>query len=445
MTKPFVKTTGAAFLLLTGILALAGCGGGGGGGSNAPSVYTIGGNISGLGSAQVMLLNNGGDSLTVATNGSFTFATRLATSSAYNVTVGTQPSGGFCTIANGGGTVGSGPVVNLAVSCIQHGQVITLAGSTRGYADGMGTAAQFYSPTGVAVDASGTAYVSDIDVHRIRKISPAGMVTTLAGSGMGSWADGTGTAANFRYPSGLAVDVSGTVYVADSNNSRIRKISPAGVVTTLAGDGTASYADGTGTAAYFRYPKGVAVDASGTVYVADTSNHRIRKISPAGVVTTLAGDGTASYADGTGTAAQFYFPEGIAVDASGTVYVADTSNHRIRKISPAGVVTTLAGYSTYGYADGTGTAAQFSFPRGIAVDASGAVYVADYYNHRIRKITPAGEVTTLAGSGIEGGYADGAVTSAKFSHPTGVAVDASGAVYVTDYYNYRIRKIFQAP
>ena len=334
---------------------------------------------------------------------------------------------------------GPGQIENVIVS--------TLAGSgSFGAADGTGAGASFNYAWSVAVDASGNIYVADLENHRIRKITPAGVVTTLAGSSKG-YADGTGTAAKFSSPSGVAVDASGNVYVADMNNHRIRKITPAGVVTTLAGSGSyrivagkyVSDADGTGTAAEFNAPNGLAVDASGNVYVADEQNHRIRKITPAGVVTTLAGS-SKGYADGTGSGAQFSFPSGVSVDATGNVYVADRGNHRIRKITPAGAVTTLAGSSSgYGKADGTGSAAQFYFPRGVAVDASGNIYVADTDNSRIRKITPAGVVTTLVG--IFAGFADGPGSIARFRDLFGLAVDASGNIYVADLGNSRIRKI----
>jgi sugar lactone lactonase YvrE len=325
----------------------------------------------------------------------------------------------------------------------------TLAGSSPGIADGTGSAARFYYPWGVAVDGSGNLYVADTYNHTIRKITPAGVVTTLAGTARSSGsADGTGSAAQFNQPAGVAVDGSGNVYVADTDNNTIRKITPAGVVTTLAGTATfyGGSADGTGSAARFYWPFGVAVDGSGNVYVADGANDTIRKITSAGVVTTLAGTaGSPGSTDGTGSAARFYNPYGVAVDGSGNVYVADVLNHTIRKITPAGVATTLAGTAgSSGSADGTGSAARFYYPYGVAVDGSGNVYVADTYNHTIRKITPAGVVTTLAGTPGRGSSVDGTGSAALFYQPAGVAVDGSGNVYVADTWNNRIRKITPA-
>ena len=323
----------------------------------------------------------------------------------------------------------------------------TLAGAAGagGSTDATGSAARFNHPEGVAVDGSGNVYVADTGNHMIRKISAAGVVSTAAGSpGSTGSTDGTRSAARFNTPDGVAADGSGNVYVADTRNHTIRKISAAGVVTTLAGTaGSTGSTDGTGSAARFKHPRGVAVDDSGNVYVADRDNSTIRKISAAGVVTTLAGTaGSGGSTDGTGSAARFNQPRGVAVDSTGNIYVADTSNQTIRKISAAGVVTTLAGTAgTSGSADGTGSAARFKNPRGVAVDASGNVYVADSNNETIRKISAAGAVTTLAGTAGRTGSTDGTGSAARFSNPYGVAVDGSGNVYVADTSNSTIRKI----
>jgi len=331
----------------------------------------------------------------------------------------------------------------------------TLAGAAgaSGSTDGTGAAARFLYPEGAAVDASGNLYVADTGNGTIRKVTPAGVVTTLAGTaGAAGSTDGTGTAARFNTPSGVAVDGSGNVYVADSVNNTIRKLTPAGVVTTLAGTaGAAGSTDGTGVSARFNQPFGIAVDGSGNVYVSDRTNCTIRKVTPAGVVTTLAGTaGVQNFNDGTGGAAAFFEPEGIAVDGNGNVYVADSGNELIRKVTPAGVVTTLAGLppivqgtsisANPGSVDGTGNAAGFNNPSGIAVDGNGNVYVADTSNDTIRKITPAGVVTTLAGTVGAAGNTDGAGAAARFNVPSGVVVDGSGNVYVADSSNNTIRK-----
>lgn len=328
----------------------------------------------------------------------------------------------------------AGPVFTYIITEIQ---VSTLAGSTRGFIDASGNDAQFSLPHAVAVDRQGHVYVADLANNKIRKISPEGIVSTLAGSTSG-FSDGAGADAQFRSPVGVAVDTQGYVYVSDLFNQKIRKISPEGVVSTLAGS-TGGFADGTGADAQFKYPIGITVDASGNVYVVDSGNHKIRKISPEGVVSTLAGS-IAGFADGTGASAQFSSPAGIAIDLQGNAYVADFNNHRIRKVSPEGIVSTLAG-STQGYANGIGDNAMFNNPIGVAVDAQGYVYIGDYSNHMIRKISPEGIVSTLAGS--ISGFADGTGASAEFSFPYGMAADVLGNVYVADKDNHKVRKITQ--
>jgi sugar lactone lactonase YvrE len=261
----------------------------------------------------------------------------------------------------------------------------------------MGAAARFNTPAGVAVDGASNIYVADRQNATIRRVNPAGVVTTLAGTaGMFGSVDGTGAAAIFRTPYGAAVDSAGNIYVADTFNYIIRKVTAAGVVTTLAGTtGMAGSTDGTGAAARFSGPAGVTVDSAGNVYVAD--NQTIRKVTTAGVVTTLAGvAGMPGYADGIGAAARFNVPTGVAVDSAGNVYVADTSNEMIRKVTPAGAVMSIAG-GGLGSADGTGADARFNHPNGVAVDSAGNVYVADTDNSTIRKVTPTGTTTTVAG------------------------------------------------
>ena len=339
------------------------------------------------------------------------------------------------------------------------GAVTTLAGMVGmpGAVEGPGSTARFRFPAGIAVDGSGNVYVADTNNHTIRKITPAGIVSTLAGlAGMSGFAEGTGTTARFASPQGVAVDGPGNVYVADTSNCVIRKITPAAVVSTLAGmPGSCTSAEGTGTVARFNHPMGIASDSSGTLYVADTSNHTIRKVVPVGAVgtaSTLAGlAGMSGFAEGTGTAARFNSPASVAVDGSGNLYVADLNNSALRKIVPAGsvgTVSTLAGMAGMpGSAEGTGSAARFNLPQGAAVDGSGNIYVADTFNQTIRKVIPSGSLgttSTLAGLAAGIGSTDGTGTVARFNNPFGAAVDGAGNTYVADKNNHTIRKITSA-
>ncbi|MBI3414614.1 MAG: hypothetical protein HY043_04720 [Verrucomicrobia bacterium] len=342
------------------------------------------------------------------------------------------------------------------------GEVATLAGLAggRGSADDAGKAARFYLPSGVAVDSTGNVYVADSGNSTIRKVTPAGVVSTLAGlaqfddggNALRGSADGTGSVARFDNPIGVAVDTAGNVYVADYNNFTIRRVTPAGLVTTLAGlAGSDGSLDGTGSAARFYFPFGVAVDSAGNVYVTDSGNSTIRKVTPAGVVTTLAGlAGSFGSADGTGSAARFgrdtAGPSGVAVDSAGNIYVADSGNDTIRKVTPDGVVTTLAGLvGELGRADGAGSAARFFSPTGVAVDSAGNLYVLEPLDNLIRKVTPAGVVTTLAGQAGSSGSADGTGSSARFFYPNGVAADIAGNILVADSGNNTIRKGYPTP
>lgn len=318
--------------------------------------------------------------------------------------------------------------------------VSTLAGSSDAdFANGAGSAAKFNYPEGIALDSAGTIYVADYNNSRVRKVTPAGVVTTFAGSDTSGQVNGAGAAAQFMTPSGIAVDSSNNVYVSDYLGSRIRKITPAGVVTTFAGS-TQGFKNDNGVSAQFKWLNGLAVDSLGNVYACDSGNDVIRKITPSGVVTTFAGSGTYSGLDGQGVAAGFAWPTGIAVDSSDNLYVTDRDSNRIRKITPSGYVTTIAGSGAAGAADGIGVAASFSAPGALTVGPSGNIYVADGDTSTIRRVTPAGVVTTIAGSGVVG-FSNGVGIAAKFNYPGGITVNSAGIIYVSDSGNNRIRML----
>ena len=333
------------------------------------------------------------------------------------------------------------------------GMVTTLAGSatTPGTDDGTGASARFNTPTDVTSDGAGNLFVADYNNHTIRKVVTAsGTVTTLAGAAISTGTeDGIGAAARFSAPQGLADDGAGNIFVADTINHTIRKVVIAtGAVTTFAGAaGLAGSSDGTGTAAQFYYPSDVTSDGAGSLFVADWGNCAIRRIVlTTSAVTTLAGGDVnhCGNADGAGRTARFNAPSGVASDGAGNLFVADFNNHTIRKVVIAtAAVTTFAGSADgIAGADGIGTAAQFYVPFGIASDGAGTLFVTDYYNHTVRKIDIAtAAVTTLAGLAGTSGSADGTASAARFYYPAGVASDKAGNLFVADASNHTIRKI----
>ena len=294
-------------------------------------------------------------------------------------------------------------------------------------------ASSYSEPQGVAVDGDGNIYVANTDVGNLIKINPAGVVSILAQAPL---------LQSRSY--GIAVDGGGNVYVTSYNSSEISRVTPSGTVSIVAGSLTLEgNSDGQGTAARFRAPTGLAFDNSGNLIIADTLNHIIRRMNPLREVTTLAGslDNSGS-ADGVGSSSRLANPSGVATDSAGNVYVADSGNSTIRKSTPGGVVSTLAGVAgAEGSTDGAGNAALFNGPGGVAVDASRNVYVADSYNHTIRKISPSGNVSTFAGTARNWGNANGQGSAARFDFPSGIAVDNAGTVYVADFDGRRIRTI----
>ena len=317
---------------------------------------------------------------------------------------------------------------------------------------GAATSAQIDTVYGVAVDTHGNTYVADSRNQRIRKIAN-GIITTVAGTGIeGSAGDGgAATSAQLSFPRAVAVDAAGNLYVADTGNCRIRKVNSAGVISTVAGNGTPGFAGdgGAATSAQLSYPAGLAIDSSGNLYVADSWNYRVRKIATDGKIQTIAGNGSyGPFGDGgLATAASLGLIESLALDTTGNLYLSDGYNHVVRKVAPGGTISTVIG-GGFGPAVDGGAAqtATLKFPKGVAADSLGNLYVSDSLNERIRKVSSAGTISTVSGTGAAGYSGDGAAaTAAQLSSPNALALDPSGVLILSDLWNYRVRSVGGAP
>ena len=318
---------------------------------------------------------------------------------------------------------------------------------------GVATSASLNLPMGVAVDSAGNIYIADYNNQRIRKVDTKGIISTVAGNGWVFYSGngGAATDASLYYPTAVTVDAAGNLYIADAGNERIRKVNKKGVISTVAGNGDSGYSGdgGLATSTSLESPRGVAVDAVGNIYIADYSNHRIRKVDISGVISTVAGNGAAGFSgDGdVATNAELFWPSGVAVDALGNIYIVDYGNNRIRKVNTSGVISTVAGKGRYQYGgfSGDGGAAidaSLNGPCGVALDAVRNIYIADFGNTRIRKVDTSGVINTVTGNGTSSYSGDGGpATSASLSYPSGVAVDVVGNIFVADEYNNVIRKV----
>jgi sugar lactone lactonase YvrE/predicted esterase len=326
----------------------------------------------------------------------------------------------------------------------------TVAGTGTSGASPNGTpasAAQLSYPEGVAVDRTGILWIADTFNSRVRQVIADGTLNTAVGNGVWEYPPAVSgdkhgaTTVQLFFPEGIVLDGQGNLYIADSYNARVRKVSPGGTTVTVAGSGLDGYFGdgGPGVLAGIYFPTAVAVDAVGNLFVADTGNQRIRKVSTNGTITTLAGTGVVGFAGdgGPATSAQLYEPRGLALDGQGNLFVADSYNHRIRKVSVDGTISAVAGTGRRGFSGdgGPAAAAQLNFPEGVAVDSAGNLFIADSANHRVRKVTPDGMITTVAG---ENG---GTVVAVPLSYPEGLAVDRAGILYMADPVDHRVRKI----
>ncbi|MEU5667420.1 RICIN domain-containing protein [Streptomyces longwoodensis] len=314
-------------------------------------------------------------------------------------------------------------------------------------------AAQLNRPYGVAVDSTGTVYVCEFSGHRVRRITTDGKITNVAGTGRAGFSGDNGPAASAQLnsPREVAVDSAGAVYIADAGNHRVRKITPDGTISTVAGTGAAGFGGdgGPATAARLNGPFGVAVDSTDTLYLSDYYNHRVRKVTPDGTISTVVGNGTGAYKGdgGPAAAAQLNGPHAVMTDGSGNLFIADYSNQRVRKVSADGTVSTVAGTGAAGFSGdgGPATSAKLSGPTGLAMDSSGDLFVADYGNHRVRKVSADGTISTVAGTGAAGFSGDGGLpASTQLNNPIALTVDCVDTLYIADFANNRVRKIASA-
>lgn len=422
----------------------------------ALSRHALGGSVTGLTvvpGGQPLVLRNGNDLLSLSSNGRFQFPSLLADGAGYSVTIVGQPTGQTCSLLNDAARAVSGPVSTVLAQCLSFvWRSRLVAGSgVAGAIDEVGAAARFSGPSGLAIGPRGDLFIADFSSSRIRSISvPVGAVATLAGSAVPGLVNSQAPlSASFRAPAGLAVNRAGDVFVADSGNHVIRRIAAgSGEVTTWAGSGVAGHADGAGLQAQFNNPRGLAIDAQDNLYVADTGNHTIRRISPAGVVSLLAGSpGSPGRTDGAASSARFNGPAGVAISPQGVLVVADTQNHLIRALTTTGQVVTVAGSGQAGFQDGSGDLASFSLPLGVSVDAQAILYVADSGNHVIRQVQmvgTVGTVLTIAGNG-SAGYREGIGAAVSLNQPTAVVVDAAGSLVIAEGGGQRVRTLYRSP
>lgn len=321
-----------------------------------------------------------------------------------------------------------------------YGETTTYAGSVSGFVNGNGDVAKFKYPQGIAVNATGEVFVADRSNHAIRKISTTGVVSTVAGTGNAGFVNGNSSIALFAQPADVAFDSKGNIYVSELTNHTIRKITPDGIVSTVAGTGSAGYVNGSGNVAKLNTPMGLAIDKVDNIYVGDRYNHRVRLITTTGDVSTYAGNGAVTGINAQGESASFNNAAGVAVNTSGILYVSDYGNNLIRRISTQRYVSSLAGCFCGGLSDGVGDEVGFKNPYGMSVGPTGDIFVTEFGSHRIRRASPDGEVTTLAGTGNPGKN-NGIGIDASFNMPSDVAVDSEGNVFVADYGNHQIRKI----